>query len=230
MKNCISPIIKIPIFTLILIQLIFITKQEKRNDFSVLKLSYNQAQGDETMEYESIIQSVLDEIDKRITEDIHADEFARRANYSTYHFRRVFIELTGIPFMSYITRRKLEYALYDLSQGKKIIDVAMDYGFETHAGFTKAFKKHYAYPPSLYRLRIVASKPTKATIHNIKIKYGWSDALHPAGSCNQGGIKMQVEIGMMENVVQKFVYPYVNASDKKLRLVSYSTGRSFFDC
>jgi len=110
-----------------LIQLIFMTKQEKQTDFYMLKLFYNQAQGDEAMEYESIIQSVLDEIDKRITEDIRADEFARRANYSTYHFRRVFIKLIGMPFMNYITRRKSEYALYELSQRKKIIDVAMNY-------------------------------------------------------------------------------------------------------
>lgn len=132
------------------------------------------------MEYGSIIQSVLEEIDKRITESIQADEFARMANYSPTHFRRVFMKLTGTPFMNYITRRKLEYALYDLSRGEKIINVAIDYGFETHAGFTKAFKKHFGYPPSLYRLHITASPPAKATIHNVKIK--------------PGGIKMQFEI------------------------------------
>jgi len=130
------------------------------------------------VEYESIIQLVLDEIDKRIAENIQADEFARMANYSPYHFRRVFVKLTGTPFMNYVTRRKLEYALYDLSQGKKVIEVAMDYGFETHAGFTKAFKKYFGYPPSLYRLRITASPPAKATIYNANI----------------GGIKMQVEL------------------------------------
>ena len=132
------------------------------------------------MEYEPMIQSVLDEIDKRITEDIRADELARMANYSTHHFRRVFNELTGTPFMSYITRRKLEYALYDLSQGNKIINVAMDYGFETHAGFTKAFKKYFGYPPSLYRIHIAASPPLRATVYNVKNRIGV--------------IKMQVEI------------------------------------
>ena len=137
------------------------------------------------MEYEPMIQSVLDEIDNRITENIGADELARMANYSTYHFRRVFNELTGTPFMSYITRRKLEYALYDLSQGKKVIDVAMDYGFETHAGFTKAFKKHFGYPPSLYRLHISISPLEKATVNKEKLKHG--------------GIKMQVEIKKIQS-------------------------------
>ena len=135
------------------------------------------------MGYELMIQSALDEIDKRITDNITADELARMANYSVHHFRRVFIELTGTPFMKYITRRKLEYALYEISQGKRIIDAAMDYGFETHAGFTKAFKKHFGYPPSLYQLRVTAPPPTQAMIRNansIKSKHG--------------GINMQFEI------------------------------------
>lgn len=124
------------------------------------------------MEYESMIQSVLDEIDKRIMENIQADELARAVNYSTNHFRRVFIELTGTPFMNYVTHRKLEFALFHISQGKRVIDVAMDYGFETHAGFTKAFKKHYGYPPSLHRLHITTSLPKKATVISVKLKYG----------------------------------------------------------
>jgi len=124
------------------------------------------------MEYNTMIQAVLDEIDNRITENVQADELARAANYSIYHFRRVFIELTGTPVMNYVTRRKLEYALYDLSQGKRIIDAAMGYGFETHAGFTKAFKKHFGYPPSLYRLHIPAVPPARATVYNVKLKHG----------------------------------------------------------
>ena len=93
------------------------------------------------MEYEATVLSTLDEIDRRITETIRVDELARAANYSTYHFCRVFMALTGTPVMSYVIRRKLEYALYDLSLGRRIIDVAMDYGFDTHSGFSKAFKK-----------------------------------------------------------------------------------------
>lgn len=124
------------------------------------------------MEYETTIQSVLDEVDRRITQNIRVDELARTANYSIYHFCRVFMELTGTPVMKYVTRRKLEYAQHDLSQGKRIIDVAMDYGFETHAGFAKAFKKHFGFPPSLYHLRYIKDLPKRATIDSLKIKHG----------------------------------------------------------
>lgn len=78
------------------------------------------------MEYDELLQSALDYIDGRITEDIRAGELAHAAGYSVYHFCRLFASLTGTPIMAYVTRRKLEYALYDLSQGGRIIDVAMD--------------------------------------------------------------------------------------------------------
>ena len=135
------------------------------------------------MKYEDKIQSVLDEIDIRITERIKADELARKINYSLYHFCRVFMAVTGMPIMAYVTRRKLEHALYDLSQGRKIIDVAMDYGFETHMGFTKAFKKCFGCPPSLYRLRIMDNPPRRATVESIKLR-----------NIKHGGFNMNVQI------------------------------------
>ena len=104
------------------------------------------------MEYEAMVQSVIDDIDRRITENIRAVEPARAVNYSVYHFCRVFSEVTGTPVSAYITRRKLKYALYELSKGRKVIDVAVEYGFETHAGFTKAFKKYFGCPLIIYRL------------------------------------------------------------------------------
>ena len=125
--------------------------------------------------YEQVIQSALDEIDNRISENIRADELARAANYSTYHFCRMFMSVTGTPVMTYVTRRKLEYALHDLSRGGKIIDAAMDYGFETHGGFTKAFKKCFGYPPSLHRLHVLAPPPMKPTVESVRLKHGGSN-------------------------------------------------------
>ncbi len=124
------------------------------------------------MEYESIIQSVLDEIDRRIRENIRVDELACAANYSTYHFCRIFADITGTPVMNYVICRKLEYALYDLSQGERVLDVAVNYGFDTHAGFTKAFKKRFGFPPSLCRLHIFGGAPEPSTVNRVKLKHG----------------------------------------------------------
>ena len=124
------------------------------------------------MDYEATIQSVLDEIDRRITENIRVDELARAANYSTYHFCRVFMAVTGTPVMNYVTRRKLEHAQCELSQGRRIIDVAMDYGYDTHTGFAKAFKKCFGFPPSLCPLRMTRRTPEKATVNSLRINRG----------------------------------------------------------
>jgi len=110
------------------------------------------------------IQNILDIIDNRITERINPQELAKESGYSTFHLHRLFSRVTGTTLMAYVIRRKLQYALYDLSCGEKIIDVAMKYGFETHAGFTKAFKKCFGCSPSLYRIHAIIGRPTRMEI------------------------------------------------------------------
>ena len=53
---------------------------------------------------------------------------------------------------------------------RRIIDVAMEYGFDTHSGFSKAFKKCFGFPPSLCHLHIAAKLPERATISSVKLK------------------------------------------------------------
>jgi AraC family transcriptional regulator len=114
-----------------------------------------------------IIQNALDIIDSRISEVLTPQELAKESGYSTFHFSRLFTRATRITLAAYITRRKLQYALFDVSCGEKIIDVAMKYGFETHAGFTKAFKKCFGYPPSIYRIHAICSRPTRMELHEL---------------------------------------------------------------
>ncbi len=45
------------------------------------------------MEYEAVVQSALEEIDRRIKGDIYVEDLARAAHYSTHHFRRVFMRV-----------------------------------------------------------------------------------------------------------------------------------------
>ena len=137
------------------------------------------------MEYDAIVQTILDFIDNRITEDIRIEELARTVNYSTSHFCRIFMAVTGTPVMNYVIRRKLTYAQYDLARGKRILDVAMAYGFQTHAGFTKAFKKFFGYRPLLHRLHVSASRREKATVNCVKLKHG--------------GVNMQVQLKKIES-------------------------------
>jgi len=113
------------------------------------------------LEENHLVKNILDILDNRITEKIVPKELAKESGYSTFHFNRLFSKITGITLMAYVTRRKLQYALYDLGCGEKIIDVALKYGFETHSGFTKAFKKCFGYPPSIYRIHAIIGRPAR---------------------------------------------------------------------
>jgi len=131
------------------------------------------------MKYTQTLQIALDYIEDNIKNELSADMVAEKAGYSAYHFSRVFKETIGISMMTYVTWRRLQYALYDLSCGKKIVDVAMDYNFETHGGFTKAFVRWFGFPPSLCRLRLTVKPPEKANIEMIKNKFGGGNAMNP---------------------------------------------------
>ena len=53
----------------------------------------------------------------------------------------------------YIMQRRLDHALVEIAAGRKGIDVVLEYGFNTYAGFYKAFVRMYGCSPTRY-LRI----------------------------------------------------------------------------
>lgn len=130
------------------------------------------AKGDDSTNHSNTLQTVLDYIENNIRNELTAGMIAEKAGYSVYHFSRVFKQDIGISVMSYVTWRRLQHALYDLTQGKKFIDAAMEYGFETHAGFTKAFVHWFGFPPSLCRLRLTAKPPGYPTRHKLESMKG----------------------------------------------------------
>ena len=110
------------------------------------------------------IQGSIDYIEKNLKSEISAQELADQANISMFHYYRLFQTAVGIPIMQYITRRKLLHAIYEISCGNKIIDVALDYGFYTYAGFYKAFKREFGYSPKQFLKNYKLNKPYKINL------------------------------------------------------------------
>ena len=113
------------------------------------------------MDYTAVMQKSVDYIESHLKDELSIDMISRYVGFSPYHFFRLFTLFYDIPVMEYVRRRRLAHAAAELSQGRKILDVAMDYGFETHNGFNKAFKKTYGYAPAEYRTRVVAHRPLR---------------------------------------------------------------------
>ena len=106
-----------------------------------------------------ILEKSISYIEAHLKEPLTAEVLAAEAGFSPYHFYRLFTLHTGMPVMEYIRRRRLAYAALELCEGKRILDVAMDWGFESHGGFSKAFRKVYGFSPDEYRRRAAPHRP-----------------------------------------------------------------------
>lgn len=109
------------------------------------------------MEPATAIQHILEYIDRHIDEPLSIALLAQQAGYSAYHFCRLFRVHCGTSPMEYLRRRRLLLARSALFSQKKILDIALSYGFETASGFSKAFRREFGYSPSLYLAYIQAS-------------------------------------------------------------------------
>jgi AraC family transcriptional regulator len=98
------------------------------------------------------IADAIDYIEERLADPIRIDDAAVVARYSPYHFSRVFHALSGETPGDYIKRRRLTCAARELTGGsRRILDIALDWGFESQAAFTRAFKRQFLLPPAAYR-------------------------------------------------------------------------------
>jgi AraC family transcriptional regulator len=109
------------------------------------------------LDYIEILQEMLRYIDANIAdkmsgEKLNVEKLAARAGFSPYHFCRIFQWEVGYSIMEYVRNRRLAYAASELATGQRIADIAVDYGFETHSGFSKAFRRYFNCSPEVYRM------------------------------------------------------------------------------
>lgn len=116
------------------------------------------------MNYLNIMQDSIDYIENNLKSELSAHELASKAGFSRFHYYHLFQGAIGIPVVQYILRRKLYNSLYEISLGEKIIDAALDYGFETHAGFFKAFKREFHCSPREYLRKYKVIKPYRINL------------------------------------------------------------------
>jgi len=93
-------------------------------------------------------------IETHIKEKITLHDLARAAGYSPWHSARIFKDHTGKTPFVYIRELRLTKAALILRDEKvKVLDVALDFVFDTHEGFTRAFSKEFGISPKRYAKR-----------------------------------------------------------------------------
>lgn len=116
------------------------------------------------MDNRKTIQNILDYIENNLKAEININELCCMAGYSYVHFCRLFSHYVGLSPGEYITRRRLIHAVYDMSNGMTKVDIALSYGFETYAGFYKAFKREFNCSPSEFIKSYKGEKPYRINI------------------------------------------------------------------
>lgn len=76
---------------------------------------------------------------------------AEAAGYSPWHAAKMFKDLTGKSPLEYIRILRLTRAAIRLREEEvKVVDVAFDFVFDSHEGFTRAFTKYFGMTPQSY--------------------------------------------------------------------------------
>lgn len=98
------------------------------------------------------LKEVLQEIGKKLDQDLKVLDMARFCGWSESHFMRWFKKMTGDSFTSYVNDRRLANAAEALRRTEdKILSVSQDAGFSNLSNFNRQFKKRYGVTPREYR-------------------------------------------------------------------------------
>jgi AraC family transcriptional regulator len=84
---------------------------------------------------------VLEHVDRHLDERLELESLARVANFSAFHFHRLFAAWMGETMGEYLRRRRLEVAAQRLVAQPRlpVLPVALGVGFGSAEAFARAF-------------------------------------------------------------------------------------------
>lgn len=119
------------------------------------------------------VQKAIEYMEDHILENINYEDVARQVYMSNYHFHRIFSMITGITANEYIRNRKLSIAGQELiMSNKKVIDIAMKYGYDSPESFTKAFSRFHGVTPIVAKRSGMQLKSFNRLVMKIKLEGG----------------------------------------------------------
>jgi len=103
--------------------------------------------------YAARFDKVLDYIEANLGEPLSTERLSQIANFSKFHFHRQFADYIGTSVGRYILLLRFRRASYQLAfdRRSKVIDIALEAGFENPESFTRAFRNTFGQSPSGFR-------------------------------------------------------------------------------
>lgn len=123
------------------------------------------------MDWLNRMNLAVDYIETHLTEKVDYAQVAKQACCSANHFQRMFSFITGVPLSEYIRRRRLTAAAFQLQNtGARVIDLALQYGYESPEAFSRAFAKLHGVSPMSARDKGTVLKAYPRISFHISIK------------------------------------------------------------
>ncbi len=104
-------------------------------------------------EYAARINRVIDYITGNLNGDLRLEKLARVANFSPFHFHRIFTGMVGETLNNFIRRVRVEAAASKLINNPKlsITRIAFDCGFSSSSVFAREFREHFGMTATEFR-------------------------------------------------------------------------------
>lgn len=105
------------------------------------------------------VSKTIEHFTEHYEESFSLDALSEMVNMSKYHFSRRFKDMTGKTPYAYFQDIRIMKSLELLSNpSKRVIDVALQCGFNNHSHFTRLFRERTGLTPTEYRMRILAQQ------------------------------------------------------------------------
>ncbi|MCX4273396.1 MAG: AraC family transcriptional regulator [Acetatifactor sp.] len=100
------------------------------------------------------ISEAIKYIDAHLNDTLSVRVIAEQFAFSPYYFHRLFTSIVGKSMIAYIRDRRIAYACKMLNEtDRKVLDIALDLGFDSAQGFSRTFRSITGMSPTEYRSR-----------------------------------------------------------------------------
>jgi len=156
------------------------------------------------------IEKVKKYIDKNVSNKLPLSELANIANFSPFHFQKLFKSIVKETPKQYIKRIRLEASAHQIVNNINItiLEVAVNNGFNSLAAFSRAFKNYYGISPIGFQKM---NKKEKNVI--LQSKFSNSEDTIANSSFFSLEKNHDLEIHITKLTTQKLVYTSITLTD-----------------